>query len=133
MQRLLLLILLIPALGFGQQKDSTARTTDSLKFAKVEVESEFPGGAAGWQSYLIKNMRYPVKAMKKRIQGMVVIQFIIDKQGRVSDVEAVEGPEMLAEEGVRLIKASGKWIPATQDGIPVKSYKKQPFVFKLEY
>ena len=130
---LLFLILSIPFISFGQQTDSaTIDTNDSLTFAKVEVESEYPGGPSDWRTYLIANMKYPKKAVKKRIEGTVVVQFIIDTQGNVSDVEAIEGPDLLQEEGVRLIKGSGKWTPAQQNGKPVKSYKKQPFVFKLD-
>lgn len=100
-------------------------------FAKVEVESSYPGGQAAWRRYLLTNMHYPNKAVRKRVQGTVIVQFIIAKEGNVNSVEAIEGPEMLREEGVRLIKSSGKWIPAQQNGKPVKSYKKQPFNFRL--
>ena len=60
------------------------------------------------------------------IQGAVVVQFIVDKGGMVSDVEAISGPQELRDEAVRVIKKSGKWTPAVQNGRQVKSYKKQP-------
>ena len=103
-------------------------------FTKVEIESEFPGGAGAWQRYLNKTFRYPDDAQNNEIQGVVVIQFIVDKEGNVSDVEAISGPEGggLREEAIRVIKKSGKWNPAVQNGRQVKSYKKQPIVFKLE-
>jgi protein TonB len=103
-------------------------------FTKVEIESEFPGGAAAWLRYLNKNLRYPDDAVNNEIQGTVVVQFIVDKEGNVSDVNAISGPDNggLREEAVRVIKRSGKWTPAVQNGRQVKSYKKQPIVFKLE-
>ena len=103
-------------------------------FTKVEIESEYPGGAAAWLRYLNKNFRYPDDAVNNEIQGTVVVQFIVDKEGNVSDVAAISGPENggLREEAVRVIKKSGKWTPAVQNGRQVKSYKKQPIVFKLE-
>jgi protein TonB len=103
-------------------------------FTKVEIESEFPGGPAAWLRYLNKNLRYPDDAVNNEIQGTVVVQFIVDKEGNVSDVSAISGPESggLREEAVRAIKKSGKWTPAVQNGRQVKSYKKQPIVFKLE-
>jgi protein TonB len=103
-------------------------------FTKVEIESEFPGGAAAWLRYMNKNLRYPDDAVNNEIQGTVVVQFIVDKEGNVSDVQAISGPENggLREEAVRVIKKSGKWTPAVQNGRQVKSYKKQPIVFKLE-
>ena len=101
-------------------------------FTKVEIESSYPGGAAAWQRYLIKTLRYPQEAQDNEIQGTVVVQFIVDKAGVVSDVEAISGPQELRDEAVRVIKKSGQWTPAVQNGRQVKSYKKQPIVFRLE-
>jgi protein TonB len=101
-------------------------------FTKVEIESEYPGGAAAWQRYLNRNLRYPQDAIDNEIQGTVVVQFIVDKEGQVSDVESISGPKELRDEAVRVIKKSGKWTPAVQNGRQVKSYKKQPIVFRLE-
>ena len=101
-------------------------------FTKVEIESQYPGGAAAWQRYLNRNLRYPQEAIDNEIQGAVMVQFIVDKEGNVSDVEAISGPQELRSEAVRVIKKSGKWTPAVQNGRQVKSYKKQPIVFRLE-
>lgn len=101
-------------------------------FTKVEIESEYPGGAAAWQRYLNRNLRYPQEAIDNEVQGAVVVQFIVDKEGNVSEVEAISGPQELRAEAVRVIKKSGKWTPAVQNGRQVKSYKKQPIVFRLE-
>jgi len=101
-------------------------------FTKVEIESEYPGGASAWQRYLNKNLRYPQEAIDNEVQGTVVVQFIVDKAGTVSDVEAISGPQELRDEAVRVIKKSGQWTPAVQNGRQVKSYKKQPIVFRLE-
>jgi protein TonB len=101
-------------------------------FTKVEIESDFPGGMSAWMRYLNRNLRYPQDAIDNEIQGTVVVQFIVDKEGNVSDVEAVSGAPELRDEAVRVIKKSGKWTPAIQNGRQVKSYKKQPIVFKLE-
>src|SRR5580698_9223177 len=103
-------------------------------FTKVEIESKYPGGDGAWLRYLNKNLRYPDDAVNNEIQGTVIVQFIVDKEGNVSDVTAISGPDQggLREEAVRVIKKSGKWTPAVQNGRQVKSYKKQPIVFKLE-
>ncbi len=103
-------------------------------FTKVEIESEYPGGAGAWQRYLGKNMHYPDDAVNNEIQGTVIVQFIVDKEGNISDAEAISGPTEggLREEAIRCIKKSGKWTAAIQNGRQVKSYKKQPIVFKLE-
>lgn len=103
-------------------------------FTKVEIESEFPGGASAWLRFLTRNLQYPSEAVNYRVQGTVIVQFVVDKQGHISNVQAISGPEMggLREEAVRVIRKSGIWTPAIQNGIQVKSYKKQPIVFKLE-
>lgn len=101
-------------------------------FTKVEIESEYPGGASAWARYLNKSLNYPSEAQEAEIQGTVVVQFIVDKEGNVSEVEAISGPKELQGEAVRVIKKSGKWTPAVQNGRQVKSYKKQPITFRLE-
>src|ERR1700722_6984625 len=103
-------------------------------FTKGEIEAVFPGGTAAWLRYLNKNLRYPDDAVNNEIQGTVVVQFIVDKEGNVSDVNAISGPDNggVREGAVRVIKKSGKWTPAVQNGRQVKSYKKQPIVFRLE-
>jgi len=98
-------------------------------FTKVEIESQYPGGPQAWQRYLNRSLRYPPV---EDIQGTIVVQFIVDQEGNVSNVEAISGPEELRAEAVRVIKKSGKWTPAIQNGRQVKSYKKQPIVFRLE-
>lgn len=102
-------------------------------FTKVEIESTFPGGMAAWARYLNKTLQYPEEATNNEIQGSVVVQFIVDKDGNVSNVEAISGPTDggLREEAVRVIKRSGQWTPAVQNGRKVKSYKKQPIQFKI--
>jgi protein TonB len=104
-------------------------TNDPLM--KVEIESEYPGGITAWQRFLNRNLHYPQDAVDNEIQGTVVVQFIVDKEGNVSDVEAVSGPPELKAEAVRVIKKSGKWTPAIQNGRKVKSYKKQPTGFRI--
>jgi protein TonB len=103
-------------------------------FTKVEIESDYPGGQGAWMRYLNKTFRYPDQAVEQEIQGTVVVQFIVDKEGNVSDVEAISGPKEggLREEAIRVIKKSGKWTPAIQNGRQVKSYKKQPITFRLQ-
>jgi protein TonB len=98
----------------------------------VQIESEYPGGLESWKRFLNKNIRYPELAIENQIQGMVIVQFIVDRSGNVSEVQAISGPNELRDEAVRVIRKSGQWIPAIQNGRQVKSYKRQPIIFKLE-
>ena len=103
-------------------------------FVSVQIESSYPGGMPAWQRYLNKNLRFPEEAVNNEIQGTVVVQFIVDKEGNVSDVQAIGGPDNggLRDEAVRVIKKSGKWTPAIQNGRQVRSYKKQPITFRID-
>jgi protein TonB len=106
---------------------------DDKTYTKVEIESAYPGGQPAWTRFLNKTMHYPDDAVNNEIQGTVIIQFIVEKDGSINNIEAISGPKKggLREEGVRVIRLSGKWVPAVQNGRAVKSYKKQPLVFKL--
>ncbi|MBS1605089.1 MAG: energy transducer TonB [Bacteroidetes bacterium] len=100
-------------------------------WTKVEIESEFPGGMAAWLRFLHKNLDYPQEAINLEIGGQVMVQFIVDEQGNVSNVQAISGPDKggLREEAVRVIRKSGLWTAAIQNGRKVKSYKRQPITF----
>jgi protein TonB len=101
-------------------------------FTSVEIESQYPGGLSAWAAFLNRNLTYPEPAVEKGIEGTVWIQFVVDDLGNVSNVIAIGGPEELRATAVGVIKKSGKWTPGIQNGQKVKSYKKQPIVFKLE-
>ena len=60
-----------------------------------------------------------------------MLQFIVDKEGALSDIQAISGPDILKEAALKAISQSPRWKPAMQDRRKVKSYKKQPIVFKL--
>ena len=101
-------------------------------FLKVEVEAEYPGGLGAWMRFLSKSLsNYPSEALEKEIQGTVVIRFIVDTEGNVSEIAAERGPEELRAAAVQAIRKSGKWVPAQQNGRKVKSYKLQPITFRL--
>jgi TonB family protein len=99
---------------------------------KVEVQADFPGGVNGWKAYLTKNLKYPDEAANNEVQGEVIVQFVVNTDGSLSDVHAISGPGRLRAESVRVVKESGYWIPAKDKGVTVASIKKQPIDYKLE-
>jgi periplasmic protein TonB len=109
-------------------KDSVV-AVDSKSF--MDVESSFPGGLHAWIQFLTENLKYPKKAARKNIEGTVVLQFIVDKDGSITDLQAISGPEELREAALDVLRKSPNWSPASQNGRKVKSYKKQPITFKL--
>ncbi|HEY4155362.1 MAG TPA: energy transducer TonB, partial [Puia sp.] len=128
---------------FKNRKEAVVKITDEMRkshksagssriFTKVEIESEYPGGTTGWVDYLIKNLKYPAGAAEKGIQGDVVVQFIVEADGSLTDIHAESGPEPLRPESERVIRESGRWIPAKNNGKVVRAYKKQPIIYKLK-
>ncbi|MBC7850950.1 MAG: energy transducer TonB, partial [Chitinophagaceae bacterium] len=98
---------------------------------KVDIEASYPGGIENWKNFLAKNVQYPLEARDKKIEGTVIVKFLVSYSGEVSTVTRLSGPESLSPEAIRIIKASGKWEPAKVRNVAVSSYRKQPIVFKL--
>jgi TonB family protein len=106
---------------------------DTFLYSKVDTEASFPGGDQQWGKYLTEHFIYPQEAQDNAIEGTVTIQFIVDKDGSLSDIKAIDGPTGgdLRATAIKLIARSGKWNPGVNNGHVVKSYKKQPFTFRL--
>lgn len=101
-------------------------------FQKVDVEASFPGGEDGWRVFLQNNLRAetPIKKKSPVGQYMVIVQFIVDKQGRLSDITTLTNHGYgMEKEVIRVLKQSPRWLPAIMDGRKVKAYRKQPITF----
>jgi TonB family protein len=120
------------SLRIARDNASDIVNAKQVVFKKVEVEAEYPGGFKAWYEYLSKNLKYPQAAVNNEIQGQVMMEFIVKKNGDVTNIHVVSGPEVLKGSSIDVIKASGKWIPAKQNGKAVDSYKRQPINYKLE-
>ncbi len=131
--KLLLTISLLLSVLATRAQDSTRHVDYDRTYTKLKIEASYPGGQQAWLKFLNKNLRYPDDAVNNNIQGVVIVQFIVDTAGHTSDIRADSGPEKggLREEAVRLIKISGLWMPGIQNGNKVKSYKRQPISFKI--
>jgi len=103
-------------------------------YEKVEIEASFPGGDAIWRRYLERTLDASTPAKNGAPDGTytVIVQFIVDKAGNISDVRALtsHGYGMEAEV-IRVIKKGPKWSPAFQDGRHVRAYRKQPVTFMV--
>jgi len=101
-------------------------------FTKVEVEASFPGGEGQWRKFLERNLNASAPVDNGAPPGSytVQVQFIVDKEGNVSEVRALTNHGYgMEEEAVRVIKRGPKWTPAIQNGRQVKAYRKQPITF----
>jgi len=105
---------------------------DDAIWRSVEIEASYQGGMEAWKRFLLKNFHCPEQALAEGTGGTVVVEFVVDKEGNVSNVQAISGPEVLRQEAIRVIKKSGKWNPGNQNGRMVNSYKKQPIVVQLQ-
>lgn len=117
----------------GKQVVEEKKDEDENKvFEKVEVEAGFPGGENQWRKYLERNLdaNSPVENGAPEGSYTVVIQFIVDKEGNISDVRPITSHGYgMEDEAVKVIKKGPKWIPAIQNGRNVKAYRKQPITF----
>ena len=99
----------------------------------VEQMPSFPGGHQALFDYLDKNIKYPAKAVKNKIQGRVIVQFIVDEKGNLSDIKVVKSVEpYLDAEAVRVVKSMPRWNPGMQNGKAVKVRYTLPVTFRLQ-
>ena len=114
----------------GYQSQSNLLPPDSI-YAKVEIEAAYPFGEPNWLKYLQKTLQYPDEAASNNISGDVVVQFVVDTSGHVSDAKAVSGPKELQAEAIRVVQKSGLWVPALTNGKKVASYTKKTIKFRI--
>ena len=103
-----------------------------VDFRVVEDLPQFPGGAVEFMKWLTKNLKYPPSAQQRKVQGRVVAQFIVNKDGSISDLVLVEkvSPE-LDREALRVLRMMPKWTPGVMDAKPCRTKVCIPVVFKL--
>lgn len=134
----------VPVIGYPSKPNSTneivvvgyASKRDSIPgevFKVVEKMPEYPGGSTELLKFLAQNIRYPEMAKKENIQGMVVVQFIIGKDGAIIDPHVVQGiGGGTNEEALRVVKMMSKWKPGLQKGQAVNVQFNLPIRFMLE-
>lgn len=102
-------------------------------FFIVEDMPEFPGGEMALRTYIASAIKYPVIAQENGIQGRVICQFVVNRDGSIVDVEVVRSVDpSLDKEAIRVIKSMPKWSPGKQRGKPVRVKYTLPVNFKLQ-
>ena len=118
----------------AKASDATAPadTTKNVVYDVTETMPQFPGGQGVMMKYLAANIKYPASAVKAKKQGRVIVAFVIQKDGSVTNARIVKSvdPELDAE-ALRIVKAMPNWTPGTQDGKPVNVRYTIPVVFSL--
>lgn len=102
-------------------------------FDIVEQQPLFPGGPAALMKYLSEHTKYPVVAQENGVQGRVTVQFVVEKDGSISDVHVLRGVDpSLDKEAVRVVKSMPRWTPGKQNGINVRVNYRVPVLFRLQ-
>ena len=137
---LFFLFVLISAKLFSQTSDPPPPPADSVVmgdkvYEKVDVEATFSGGERAWRKYLEQNLNPNVPVENSAPVGIytVIVQFIVDKSGAVSEIKTLTNFGYgMEQEVIRIMKQSPMWTPANQNNRTVKAYRKQPVTFVLE-
>ena len=102
-------------------------------FDMVEQMPAFPGGMQELMVYLGKNIKYPTIAQENGTQGRVIIQFVVERDGTISDVRVARGVDPgRGRDAVRVVKSMPKWIPGKQNGKAVRVKFTVPVMFRLQ-
>lgn len=122
---------------FGLTTVSAQKTVVAKKNQKVfdivEQMPEYPGGQAALFEFISKNVKYPDDAVKKKVEGKVFVTFVVDTDGKITDVSLMRKvfPSLDAE-AVRVISAMPNWIPGKQKGQVVRVKYTVPIMFRLK-
>jgi TonB family protein len=115
-----------------QPKSTTAYPRDNKVFSFVEQQPQFPGGLPEMNNFIRENLRYPAEAKKSGTEGLVVVQFVVDRNGKISDPAVVKSLTAATDaEAVRLVKSFPDFEPAQQNGKPVEFRFTLPIRFGL--
>ena len=122
------------SLTITNPKDTIIPTPEDVVFEVVEVMPEFPnGGMPGFMKYLGKNVKYPIEAHANNIEGRVVVHFIVNKNGSISNVGLTRSVDpLLDKEAIRVISSMPKWKPGMQRGKAVRVKYTVPVMFRLQ-
>ncbi len=127
-----MLLLIFVAVFFDVAAQNDTFSTKDEPYMVVEKMPEFPGGEKALSDYLKKEIKYPQSAIKDKIQGLVIVSFIVETDGSVSSVNVLKGvSEELDNEAVRVVKAMPKWTPGYQKSKAVRVMLNLPIRFQL--
>jgi len=119
--------------GLEGRREGLGGGTDIYSTNFLEMMPEYPGGMKAWGNFLMKNLNYPRLAAENDITGRVVVSFVIEKNGELSNLKVIKGiGGGCDEEAMRVIKKSPFWKPGMQNGKAVRVAYMMPVVFRME-
>lgn len=123
---------MIALLGLGFTTAYAQEQTGNEVFTSVEHAAEFKGGTKALYTYMAQNIHYPADARQHKVQGKVIVTFIVEKDGSLSHVKVLRGiGSGCDEEAARVLQASPNWSPGTQNGKVVRQQYTVPVNFTL--
>jgi protein TonB len=118
--------------GGGEDKEGTGMGEDTGIYTTIDVYPRFPGGDRARFYFLRSNIRYPDAAVKAGIEGVVMVVFVIEPNGTLSNIEVSKGiGGGCDEEAIRVVKAMPLWEPGRRSGRAVRVLVRMPIVFKI--
>ena len=112
--------------------EETSRQEEEI-YDFPDKPAEYPGGESEKMKFMVSELKYPVLAKEYAIQGIVVVRFVVEKDGSLTNIQIVKDiGGGCGKEVVRIIERMPKWKPAKKNGMPVRSWQTFPFRFKLE-
>ena len=122
-------------LNSSDSKQVSTISVDSSKIEIPEVMAQFPGGESKFRLYLMNRMRYPERCQEEGLSGRVRVQFVVEVDGRISDIKIIEHCKSCPEfeqEAIRVIRQSPRWVPGKKNDRFIRSYFVQPFIMALD-
>lgn len=134
MKKLIVMALMaVGCLTTANAQKTVVSQTNQKVYDVVEQMPEFPGGMQGLISYLSENIKYPKDAEKQKVEGKVMVTFVVEADGSVTTVQEVKKVfPSLDNEAVRVVSAMPKWTPGMHDGKPVRVKYTLPISFRLK-
>ena len=118
---------------YSKKEQNESESNKIFNGDDVDQQPSFPGGTNALNTFIVSNLKYPVFAQEKGIQGRVVVKFIVEKDGSISNVEVNQSVDPdLDNEAMRVVKAMPKWYPGLKNGKAIKVECSHPFVFRLQ-
>ena len=141
-------LLYVIAVGYPDEKpDAKPRDASKVKFIGAasaetseddglyidyEENAQFPGGEQACFKWLADNIKYPKDCLKEKVEGRVIVNFVVEKDGSITDVKAMKSPHSsLSKEAERVVKAMPNWKPARFKDEPIRSRFTLPMIFRL--
>ncbi|MBO4332107.1 MAG: energy transducer TonB [Paludibacteraceae bacterium] len=133
-----LIFIFFAMFGYGYALANTENTPEASEkdsnyvYVRIEQKPQFEGGQQALLDYINKNLVYPKEAIEQKIEGKVLVSFIVNTDGSISDVEVVKSAgKLLDDEALRLVNEMPKWIPASNKGKKFRTKLTLPFNFKF--